>query len=46
MDLRLAEFLAATSDDGEAYLHVDELGESLQRARDKAVRALPGARRA
>jgi len=46
VDLRLMEFLAVTSAEGDGYLHVEELGEGLQHARDKAVRALPGARRA
>jgi hypothetical protein len=46
VDLRLMEFLAVTSDEGDGYLHVEELGEGLQHARDKAVRVLPGARRA
>ena len=46
VDLSLAEFLAVTSDEGDGYLHVEELGEGLHHARDKAVRALPGVRRA
>lgn len=45
VDLKLAEFLAVTADQGDAYLHVEELGDSLHRARDKALAALPGARR-
>ena len=45
VDLKLVEFLTVTADEGDPYLHVDELGEGLHRARDKALGALPGARR-
>ncbi|MEN0129461.1 MAG: hypothetical protein AAGC49_08470 [Brevundimonas sp.] len=46
VDLKLLEFLAVTSDAGDGYLNPEELGEGLLHARDRAVRALPGARRA
>lgn len=46
VDLKLVEFLTVTADEGDAYLHVEELGEGLHRAREKAARVLPGARRA
>ncbi|MBD8060507.1 hypothetical protein IC607_16190 [Cellulomonas sp. JH27-2] len=45
VDLKLVEFLRVTSDEGEGYLHVDELSEGLQRARDRAARALPSLHR-
>ncbi|MDM7832682.1 hypothetical protein [Cellulomonas edaphi] len=45
VDLKLAEFLAVTADEGDAYLNVEELGEGLQRARDRAVSVLPGVNR-
>ena len=38
---RSPQFLAETADEGEAYLQVDDLAATLQRARDKAVGALP-----
>jgi len=41
VDLSLADFLQATAEQGEGYLHVDDLQVGLQRARDKAVRANP-----
>ncbi|NUU17553.1 hypothetical protein HP550_09840 [Cellulomonas humilata] len=44
VDLSLAQFLRETVDEGEAYLQVDDLAATLQRARDKAVGALPGNR--
>ena len=42
VDLSLAQFLRETVDEGEAYLQVDDLAATLQRARDKAVGVLPG----
>ena len=44
VDLSLAEFLRETVDEGEAYLQVDDLAATLQRARTKAVGVLPGHR--
>ena len=44
VDLSLAQFLRETVDEGEAYLQVDDLAATLQRARDKAVGVLPGNR--
>lgn len=44
VDLSLAEFLRETVDEGEAYLQVDDLAATLQRARDKAAGTLPGNR--
>ncbi|CAM5792957.1 hypothetical protein [Cellulomonas persica] len=41
VDLSLAEFLRATAEQGEGYLHVDDLSAGLARARDKAARAIP-----
>ncbi len=41
VDVSLAEFLDATTEQGEGYLHVDDLSASLARAREKAVRANP-----
>ncbi len=41
VDLSLADFLRQAADDGEPYLGVEDLGQSLVRARDKAARALP-----
>lgn len=41
VDLSLADFLRVTAEQGEGYLHVDDLADGLQRARDKAVRAVP-----
>jgi hypothetical protein len=41
VDLSLADFLRQTTEDGEGYLHVDDLSDNLQRARDKAARAIP-----
>ncbi len=44
VDLSLAQFLRETVDEGEAYLQVDDLAATLQRARDKAVGVLPSHR--
>lgn len=44
VDLSLAQFLRETVDEGEAYLQVDDLAATLQRARDKAAGVLPGNR--
>ena len=41
VDLSLAEFLRATAEQGEGYLHVDDLQAGLHRAREKAARAIP-----
>lgn len=41
VDLSLAEFLSVTAEQGEGYLHVDDLQAGLARARDKAARAMP-----
>ncbi len=41
VDLSLADFLNATAEQGEGYLHVDDLSAGLARAKDKAVRANP-----
>ena len=41
VDLSLADFLRATAEQGEGYLHVDDLQAGLVRARDKAARANP-----
>src|SRR4051794_34494126 len=45
VDLSLAEFLRATVEEGDPYLHVDDLTATLHDARVKAVSALPGRRR-
>ncbi|MBO3084456.1 hypothetical protein [Cellulomonas fengjieae] len=45
VDLSLAQFLRETVDEGEAYLQVDDLAATLQRARDKAAGTLPGNRK-
>jgi hypothetical protein len=45
VDLSLSEFLTATAERGEGYLQVDELTETLTRAREKATRSVPGLRR-
>lgn len=42
VDMSLAQFLRETVDEGEAYLQVDDLATTLQRARDKAAGVLPG----
>ena len=44
VDLSLAQFLRETVDEGEAYLQVDDLAATLQRAKDKATGVLPGHR--
>jgi hypothetical protein len=44
VDMSLAQFLRETVDEGEAYLQVDDLAATLQRARDKAAGVLPGNR--
>ena len=44
VDLSLAQFLRETVDEGEAYLQVDDLAATLQRAKEKASGALPGRR--
>ena len=44
VDLSLAQFLRETVDEGEAYLQVDDLAATLQRARDKAAGVLPSHR--
>ncbi|UJP38655.1 hypothetical protein [Cellulomonas palmilytica] len=41
VDLSLADFLRATAEQGEGYLHVDDLQAGLHRAREKAARANP-----
>jgi hypothetical protein len=41
VDLSLADFLRQTTEEGEGYLNVDDLSDNLQRARDKAARAIP-----
>lgn len=41
VDLSLTEFLSATAERGEGYLQVDELADTLSRARDR----VPGLRR-
>jgi hypothetical protein len=45
VDVSLAEFLSVTSEDGDPYLHVDDLTTTLQDARAKATGALSGRRR-
>ena len=45
VDLSLADFLRATVEEGDPYLHVDDLTTTLHDARAKAVSALPGRRR-
>jgi hypothetical protein len=44
VDLTLAQFLRETVDEGEAYLQVDDLAATLQRAKEKASGVLPGHR--
>ena len=44
IDLSLAQFLRETVDEGEAYLQVDDLAATLQRAKEKATGVLPGHR--
>jgi hypothetical protein len=44
VDLSLAQFLRETVDEGEAYMQVDDLAATLQRARDKAAGVLPSNR--
>ena len=44
VDVSLAEFLRATVEEGEPYLHVDDLTSTLHDARSKAVGVLPGRR--
>ena len=44
-DLSLAEFLSVTAEDGDPYLHVDELAATLNDARTRAAGVLPGRRR-
>ena len=44
VDLSLAQFLRETVDEGEAYLQVDDLAATLQRAKEKATGVLPGHR--
>ncbi|WP_273651547.1 hypothetical protein [Cellulomonas fimi] len=41
VDVSLDEFLRATADEGDPYLQVDDLADTLQRASRKAARALP-----
>ena len=45
VDLKLAEFLAATADQGDAYLHVEELGRQPAPRPRQGARAIPGAAR-
>jgi len=45
VDVSLAEFLNATAEDGDPYLHVDDLTASLHDARAKATGVLAGRRR-
>ena len=44
VDLSLAQFLRETVDEGAAYVQVDDLAATLQRARDRAAGVLPGHR--
>ena len=44
VDLSLAQFLRETVDRGQAYLQVDDLAATLQRAKEKATGVLPGHR--
>jgi len=45
VDVSLDELLSANAEDGAAYLDVDELGATLNRARERAARVLPLPRR-
>ena len=46
VDVSLGEFLSATVEHGDdGYLQVDELADTLQRARERATRAVPRTRR-
>jgi hypothetical protein len=45
VDVSLAEFLSVTAEDGDPYLHVEDLTASLQDARAKATDVLAGRRR-
>lgn len=45
VDVSLAEFLSVTVEEGDPYLHVDDLTSTLQDARAKAAGALTGKRR-
>jgi hypothetical protein len=45
VDVSLAEFLSAAVEEGDPYLHVDDLTSTLHGARARAVEALPGRRR-
>ncbi|WP_426595215.1 hypothetical protein ACPPVS_06515 [Cellulomonas sp. McL0617] len=45
VDVSLAEFLSVTVEEGDPYLHVDDLAATLHDARAKAVGVLPGRRR-
>ena len=45
VDVSLAEFLSATVEEGDPYLHVDDLTSSLHDVRAKAAGALPARRR-
>ncbi|WP_029289368.1 hypothetical protein [Cellulomonas sp. HZM] len=45
VDVSLVDMLRSTADDGDAYLHVEELSEGLHRARERAARAIPGLHR-
>ena len=45
VDVSLADFLTATLEEGDPYLHVDELSATLHDARARAVGVLPGRRR-
>ena len=44
VDMSLAQFLRETVDEGEAYVQVDDLAATLQRAKEKATGVLPGRR--
>lgn len=45
VDVSLAEFLSVTVEEGDPYLHVDDLTSTLQDARAKAAGALTAKRR-
>ena len=45
VDVSLAEFLSVTAEDGDPYLHVDDLTASLHDARARATGVLAGRRR-
>ena len=45
VDVSLAEFLSVAAEDGDPYLHVDDLTATLNDARTRAAGVLPGRRR-